>query len=151
MPKDEGTDWKLYTAQAQPSDPTDETDTEYNLVGHATEVELNPSRDMIESVDKDSGKDMEVIPGRRDTEVSGSFHALEDYQPTDEGQEDLHVSMNNEQSIYWLITDGVGGNQVWHGQGFVTELTVTAPDNDMLTMDVTIRADGGYTRAEAAT
>lgn len=150
MSKDLGTDFKLYTALSSPSTPEDETDTAYDLVGFATELSLDPSREMIESADKDSGQDMEIIPGRRDFEISGTFNLEKTHDQTAEGQEDLWDSLlQDNTAVYFLLTTGITGDQVFYGQGYVTALTVNAPDQDMLTIEVTIRVDGGISRTSA--
>jgi len=149
MPKGKGEDYSLYVSTSEPATATDISN--YNLIGFAMDHNLNLSQDLIEAADKDTGGDMEYVPGRREQTVEGTFHLEKTHGSTDgdQGQEVLFDNVQNTTSgdeLYFLLTDNVTGHRQYHGRGIVEELDITFPDQDMIEVSLTFQIAGGITR-----
>ena len=147
MSKGLGTDYGVFAA-AGSSTPTavgDPTDAAYDLVGFEQENSFNPTREMIESADKDSGADQEYIPGRRDSTISGTLHINKE-KGSDAGQQTLwdNLETDNPDPIYWIISNEVTGDHKFYGRGYVSDLEVTAEDQSMMELSYEIQVDGGF-------
>jgi len=147
MGKGQGNDWRLYVANSAPSTDFDPQDSVWDLVGFSTDSGINGSKDLVDTSDKDNPYSTTRVGGRRDYEITETVFAEENHAATDEGQELLWTSFNSDdQSIYFLLSNDVTGDQAFQGQAYVEDLDFSASDNDPVELDITMQIDGSINR-----
>lgn len=147
MAKTQGHDWRLYVGSSAPGTDFDSGDAVWDLVGFSTDTNLNPTKELIESADKDSAYESTYVAARRDATVSETVFSEATHSATDEGQELLWTSYNSDDtSIYFLVSDGVTGNEAFQGQAYVEDLDKSMSDQEMTELDVSLQVTGGVDR-----
>lgn len=148
MAKGTGTSYALYLGTTAPTSAVDEADANYDVVSYSKSLDISFSTNVIDESDKDSSTFREVTAGRRSGTINWSGHLdLAD----DAGQAaaiDTILAATN--SVYWLISDAVTGNELYHGQGVIGQTGVTYPDDAMAELSLTIECDGTITKATGA-
>lgn len=147
MGKGQGNDWRLRVSDTAPSADFDPADTVWDLVGFETDAGISLSKDLIESADKNQPYNSTYVSGRRDSEVSVTVFAEEQHSATDEGQETLWTTfLADDQTLYFLLSNDVSGDQALQAEAYVSDLEFTATDNEMVEIDTSLQVTGAVKR-----
>lgn len=142
-----GTDVLLYVASAAPTTAGDEADAAYKPVGLLTDNPFSSTRDVKRAADKEQSGFTGAQLGTGSYNVQCTAHR--NVVP-DAGQKILRDAHISGDSVYWLISDGVTGNDCVYGTGVVSSYSETNPNDDYTTCQATIEGDGAPTFAAIA-
>lgn len=125
-------------AAAAPTTPSDETQSAYNKVGEIPgTITINRRRGVVDRRTRDDANARYVHMGDRTESVAFTMNLdAED----NAGYQDLQAAYNSDTDGvgsagtlgYWIITDATASHLLWHGQGGVSDLSLTFPRTDGL-------------------
>jgi predicted secreted protein len=114
----------------------------YLEVKGASDITLNSSQAELTTTSHDSGQYEEYIPGRKDFTIDLGLR----YDETDPGQANMVSAFYSGTVMDFRFRMQVGtGLKQWLVKGFCTSLTPAGPNDDVASMDATIRCTGPLT------
>lgn len=118
--------------------------TTYNTVGGVVDVSISFSDDLAEVTDKDSAGHKQYISGHDDATVEVSAR----YEEDDTYQADVLTAAVDKTVRYFRIRPTTGSGKLQYiGQGFVSEMSVDAPNEDVVGLSFTIQVSGGLAKS----
>jgi predicted secreted protein len=100
--------------------------------------------DMIDVTTKSSGTHKEYLPSFQDLTIDGE--GVYTLTASTQGFEDLLTSKLAGSSVTWEYgNSAVSGSPKWSGTGYITDLSVDAPYDDVVTFTVSIQNTGDPT------
>ena len=110
---------------------------------------FNIDRDMIETTCKDaSGSAKTFIPGEYGSTIDGT--AVYDQTAT-EGYSEAFSDIVNGTSVAWKWGSTAAGETYYSGNGYLSNVSAEAPQNDRATYSFTIQVSGEVTEAQNPT
>ena len=111
------------------------------LISVGLDNQLQLTKNMIETSNKDSGKSAEYIPGRGDGTVSGSSRVK--YAPG-YGFSDLLAIYNDDTkvTIKYMSREEVADTKYYEMEAYISELSRQDPDDDASSIDYTFQKTG---------
>lgn len=104
---------------------------------------LNFTRDMIETTCKDStGSAKTYIPGEKDATIDVS--AAYDMSAT-EGFSEAFANFDNGTEVTWVWGSTAAAEKSYTGSGYLSDLSISGPQNDRSTWSFTIQVTGEVT------
>jgi len=115
-----------------------------NTIARATSGSISMTTNMLDSTNKDSGGDREVLPAVRSFSLSSE--AILDFSATF-GLEGMFDAWKNgtKLSIKWYDTK-VGGLE-FSGSGYISDCSADAPSEDLATISATIEGTAALSKA----
>ena len=114
-------------------------------IAHSTDATLNITKDMIPAVSKDTTNQMrEKYPGAGEGSVD--FSGLYIYAAA-YGASDIFALLIAGTTANIKFSPNTSGNKYFHGNGYFTSLTISAPDQDNVTFSGTFEFDGAITES----
>lgn len=118
--------------------------TTYLEVKGAADMTLNGSTAELTTTSHDSGGFEEYIPGRSDFTIDLSLR----HDEADPGQDLLQDSFFSKTVVDWRFRMQVfAGLDEYKVKGFISSLSPAGPNDDVASMDATIRCTGVMTRS----
>lgn len=115
--------------------------TFFELKG-ATDITLNSNQAELTTTAHDSGQFEEYVPGRKDFSLDVGLR----YDEADPGQNILVDAFFSGTTLDWRFRMQVGtGNRQWLVKAFPTSLSPAGPNDDVASLDVTLRCTGPMT------
>ena len=125
-------------------------------VAYATSCSLEISMDEIDQTNKDSGGWKKIIGGLRSWSVSSDQLYQNESKSGEKGFTEFwsHVGGTAERTPVYVQLMRTGSvtsnNKIYHGQAYVTSLSVNGGTEDQATFSVTLTGTGVLTEADAA-
>ena len=115
----------------------------FHEVKGASDVTLSGNQAELTTTSHDSGQFEEYIPGRKDFTIDLGLR----YDEADPGQDLLMDSFYSGTTVDWRFRMQVGtGLDQYLCKGFCSSLSPAGPNDDVASMDATIRVTGPVTR-----
>ena len=136
-----GRDYLLYVKTSAPA--VGDEIAGYTKVGFLTALSLGRSRAAMDKSNKDDGDDSTFVAGRRVVTVSGAVV----YDHTIEAGQDLFSDAYESSAglLWFLLTSVNSGDQEIHGNGIVTDWSVTFDDEGISTASFSVQGSGTLT------
>lgn len=115
------------------------------LVSASTDNQMQLTKNMIETSNKDSGKSAEYMPGRGDGTVSGTSRMVFN---AGFGWEDLFALYNNDTKVTIRYSTDETGDTEDSFDAFISELSRQDPDDDSSSVSYTFQKTGDVTQSE---
>lgn len=119
-----------------------------NVIEGQTSGELNFERDSIEVTSKDSGGVKAYIQGDRGATLS--LECIYDQTVSNEPFSALFTDWKTDGTVTFQFGETDSGEKYYTGSGFITSLSVSAPQNDKGTFSMEIQVTGDITEATVA-
>lgn len=117
--------------------------TTYSKVGFMRTKSLGRTRTTIETSSDDNPDHTSRISAMKDWSLSGESLRVFD----DEGQQAIEEAYESDEAVSWRFTNNVTGADEWEGMGILTDATITANTNEVVTYRVAVEAAGPLTRS----
>lgn len=132
-----GTDLLLKVGDTATEDP----------IAYATSCSLEISMDEIDQTNKDSSGWKEILGGTRSWSVSADVLYQNEVEASKYTFTDFwdHLGGTNERTKLYVeltVAGSSSGNKYYHGQGYITSLSVNGGTEDQATYSVTITGSG---------
>lgn len=114
--------------------------------GHTTSATLSLSVDMPTATSKDSSGFQEVIAGVISGEIS--FEGLVAYDDP-QGANQVSDSLIDRAKVDWSLSTGLTGDTIYSGEGFLSNVEISAEMESPVTYSGTITCTGTITQGEA--
>lgn len=111
-------------------------------LAYSNSFDLNVNMGEIDVTTKDSAGWKDVLPGLRDWSVSADGVVALD---SSTNAEYISGLVTNRTQVNLKMSTMVSGDGYWHGQAYVTNLTITAPMEDKVTFSCSFVGDGALT------
>jgi len=115
------------------------------LLGCSTSFDLNINAAEIDTTCKDSAGDKAILPGLRDWSVSADGVMTLDGATS---AEYLHGLITARTEINIKMSTDTSGDGYWHGEGYITNLTITAPMEDKVTFSCSFVGNGALSLSD---
>ena len=125
-----------------------------NPIAFATSCSLEISMDEIDQTNKDSGGWKSIIGGLRSWSVSSDALYQNEAEASRTGFIELWDKIENRTKVYVELTvtgaSSADSNKYYHGEAFVTSLSLNGGTEDQATYSVSLVGSGALTEADAA-
>lgn len=130
------------------------SDSNEVVVAFATSCSLEISMDEIDQTNKDSGGWKKIIGGLRSWSASSEALYQNEAESSKTAFIDFWDKIENRTKVFVELTitgaAGSDGNKYYHGEAYVTSLSVNGGTEDQSTFSVTLTGSGALTEAAAA-
>ncbi len=137
-----GTQYLMYWAATEPSDPDDSTDPAYDLVGKVRTWRKASTNAEVPIEDKDGSA---TLAGSNTYRIEVSCNSIAE---GDAGQQGLKTAHEQKTTGWWLKTDNVEGHEQERGRAQVLAYTAAKDNNAAATDDFTLAGVGAYVRED---
>lgn len=134
MAQQTGTGFKLFTYES----------AAYQVLTHSTSHDWGAAVNMLDITTKDSGGDKEQMPGLREKSLSfeGQYDGGDTYN-----YDYLYAAAAAGTKLQLRLTDGVTGHKQFTFYAYVSNLQLSAPDNEVQTYTCDFGVTGAVTAA----
>lgn len=146
MARRNGSDFKFFFADTEPTTANDPTDSAYNEVGQVIDLGIDSESEEVQVTDRDGTS---TLTGSLGYTLPGSVH----YDPgttTDAGQDDLWTVHLARGTGYWLMSTEVTGEVCFSGSAQVTNLGLDAGTDEGLICEFTLGGNNAITKGTTA-
>lgn len=124
------------------------------VVAFATSCSLEISMDEIDQTNKDSAGWKQIIGGLRSWSVSADALYQNEAETSKKAFTDFWDNIENRSKVYVELTitgaSSADSNKYYHGEAYVTSLSVNGGTEDQSTFSVSLTGSGALTEAAAA-
>jgi TP901-1 family phage major tail protein len=124
------------------------------VVAFATSCSLEISMDEIDQTNKDSSGWKQIIGGLRSWSVSADALYQNEAESSKKAFTDFWDNIENRTKVYVELTitgaSSADSNKYYHGEAYVTSLSVNGGTEDQSTFSVSLTGSGALTEAAAA-
>lgn len=118
-------------------------DTEYNQLAEMTMHSLTVNGEMIDTTTKSSLGWKDILPGLKDWSVEAEGNVLTG--TSDRSNDDLIAWIGTRKRLNIQFYTAIPGDKTYTGSGYVTNVSTSAPLEDVCSFSVSIQGDGPIT------
>jgi predicted secreted protein len=133
----------MYVGTSQPTNPEDDTDQNYTLVGLLVSNDFNGEGNILTAADKAVSGFTSSLVGTRSYSINVEAHRK---NVVDDGHKILRDAwVDGADTVYWLITTGNTGDTCVYGEAAVSAYSEANPTDDFTTLAATLNGQGAPT------